>query len=51
VPVPSTPFPNVNDRLQFERIKNNMKRGAYVMLGIGVALVAAVIYGVGRLLG
>jgi hypothetical protein len=51
VPVPSTPFPNVNDRAQFERIKNTMKRGAYVMLGIGAALLAGAAFGLVKLLG
>jgi hypothetical protein len=51
VPVPSTPFPNVNDRQQFERLKNGMKRGAYVILGLGALLAAGAAYGVWRLLG
>ena len=51
VPVPATPFPNVNDRVEFEKIRNGMKRGAYVILGIGAALVAGTAYGVTKLLG
>ena len=51
VPIPSTPFPNINDRAAFEQIKNGIKRGAYVMLGIGAALVAGVAYGLTQVLG
>lgn len=51
VPVPATPFPNVNDRAEFQKIKDDMKRGAYVILGIGAALAAAVVYGLVKLLG
>lgn len=51
VPVPSTPFPNVNDRLEFEKLKNGMKRGAYVILGIGAALMAGAAYGLTKILG
>ncbi len=46
VPVPPTPFPNVNSREQFQNIKRGMARGAYVILGIGAAVCAAVVAGV-----
>lgn len=45
LPVPATPFPNVNSREQFQKIKQNMARGAYVILAIGAALIAGAIYG------
>jgi hypothetical protein len=51
LPVPSTPFPNVNDRLQFERLKNGMRRGAYVILGVGAVLAAGAAYGLVTMLG
>jgi len=51
VPVPSTPFPNINDRAEFEKIKNGMKRGAYMILGIGAALAAGAVYALTKLLG
>jgi hypothetical protein len=51
VPVPATPFPNVNDRAQIKQMLAQMTRGAYVILG-GVALAAAgAIYGLARLAG
>jgi hypothetical protein len=50
VPEPSTPFPNVNDRAEFEKIRNGMKRGAYMILGLGALLAAGAAYGVWRLL-
>lgn len=51
VPEPSTPFPNVNDRVQFEKIRSGMKRGAYVILGIGAVLAAGGVLGLSKLLG
>jgi hypothetical protein len=50
VPVPATPFPNVNDRAEFQKIKQGMARGAYVMLGLCGAAMAALAYAVVRLL-
>jgi hypothetical protein len=50
VPVPATPFPNVNDRLEFQKVKSGMIRGAYVILGLGAALVAGLVYGATRFL-
>ncbi|MBW8838145.1 MAG: hypothetical protein JF605_24795 [Burkholderia sp.] len=43
VAVPNTPFPNVNDRAEFQKIKRNISRGAYAILGVGALAVAAVI--------
>jgi hypothetical protein len=43
VAVPNNPFPNVNDRAEFQKIKANVSRGAYVILGIGAALAAATV--------
>ncbi len=50
LPVPSTPFPNVNDRVEFMKIKNGMAAGAYAILGVIAMAAAAVAYGVGRVL-
>lgn len=44
LPVPPTPFPNVNSREQFQKIKRGMARGAYVILAIGAALAAGIAY-------
>jgi hypothetical protein len=41
VAVPNTPFPNVNDRVEFQKIRRGVAKGAYVMLGIGAAVLAA----------
>ena len=49
VPVPEAPFPNVNDRAEFQKIKAGIARGAYVILGIGAVVVAAAIYGLAKL--
>ena len=48
---PSTPFPNVNDRAEFQKLKNGMKRGAYAILGIGAALAAGTVYALTKILG
>ncbi len=51
VPVPDTPFPNVNDRAEVKKIIHGITNGAYGILA-GLALVlAAVAYGAFRLLG
>ncbi|MEO8588729.1 MAG: sulfotransferase family protein, partial [Flavobacteriales bacterium] len=50
LPVPSTPFPNVNDRKEIKGFIANMTKGAYVILGVGVLLAAALVYGLVRLL-
>lgn len=44
LPVPPTPFPNVNSREQFQQIKRGMSRGAYVILGVLAALIAGLAY-------
>jgi hypothetical protein len=51
VAVPNGPFPNVNDRAEFQKIKANVNRGAYVILGAGAAIGAALIAGVAWLMG
>jgi hypothetical protein len=43
-PVPSTPFPNVNDRADVKKIINDITKGAYVILGAGAVILAALIY-------
>lgn len=47
VPVPLTPFPNVNSREQFQQIKRRMAMGAYVMLGVGAATLGGLAYWIG----
>ena len=51
VAVPNGKFPNVNDRAEFQKIKAGMVRGAYMFLGIGAVLAAALLYGILRLAG
>ena len=51
VPIPAGPFPNVNDRAQIKKVLAGMTAGAYVILALGAAALAGVIYGVTRLLG
>lgn len=48
-PVPSTPFPNVNSREQFRKIKQGMARGAHILLGIGAVVIAAAAYWIASL--
>lgn len=43
VDVPATPFPNVNDRADFQKRVDGVQRAAYVMLGTGVLAVAAIV--------
>ncbi|MEO8124586.1 MAG: sulfotransferase family protein [Burkholderiales bacterium] len=50
VPVPATPFPNVNDRAQIQQVLRTITRGAYVIIGALAATVAALVWGVFRLL-
>lgn len=45
VPVPPGPFPNVNDRADVKKIIATMTKGAYAILAIGAATLAALIYG------
>jgi hypothetical protein len=49
VPVPATPFPNVNDRAQIKQVIANITKGAYVILAMGAVAVAGLIYGLSRL--
>jgi hypothetical protein len=43
VAVPNTPFPSVNDRAEFQKIKQGVAKGAYTMLGIGAAIAAVAV--------
>ncbi|HEY0913541.1 MAG TPA: sulfotransferase [Solimonas sp.] len=45
VPVPTAPYPNVNSRAEFQKIKRNVAMGAYVIMGAGLAAAGALIYG------
>lgn len=49
-PAPTTPFPNVNSRAEFQKIKQGMARGAYVILGVLAVAVAGLAYGLVSLL-
>ncbi len=49
LPVPTTPFPNVNDRAAIKKIIANISRGAYAVIAVGVILFAALAYGLTRL--
>ncbi len=51
VPVPESPFPNVNDRAQMKKMIAGMTMGAYVILGALAAAAVGLIYGAVRLLG
>jgi hypothetical protein len=50
VPVPDTPFPNVNDRAEIKKAIAGMTRGAYAILAGGAALLAGLGYAALRLL-
>jgi two-component system response regulator WspF len=50
LPVPATPFPNVNDRPTIQRVIRGMTRGAYGILLALDAMAGAAIYGLWRLL-
>ena len=49
--VPTTPFPNVNDRAEVKKIIAEITKGAYVMLGGAAVVVAAVGFGLYHYLG
>jgi hypothetical protein len=51
VAIPNGKFPNINDRVEFQKIIRNMIRGAYAILGVGAVIAAAAIYGLVRLAG
>ena len=44
IPIPATPFPNVNDRAQVKAAIRGVMRGAYLMLGAGAAILGTGIY-------
>ncbi len=44
VPVPNTPFPNVNDRKEIKGFIAAMTKGAYVILAVGVLIVALLVW-------
>jgi hypothetical protein len=44
VDVPSTAFPNVNDRAQVKRTIADFTKGAYIILGIGIVLLAIIAF-------
>ncbi|MHB8728432.1 MAG: sulfotransferase family protein [Sulfuricaulis sp.] len=44
VPVPKSEFPNVNDRSAIKKTVSEITRGAYVILGVGMAVVAGLVY-------
>lgn len=48
VPVPESKFPNVNDRTAIKKTLHEITRGAYVILGIGLAGFASLAYGAFR---
>jgi hypothetical protein len=45
LPVPDSPFPNVNDRAEIKTTVSEITRGAYVILGLALAGVAGLAYG------
>ena len=51
VPVPDTPFPNVNDRASMKAMQRRMKYAAYALISGVVIIVGAAIYAAARFLG
>lgn len=51
VPVPATPFPNVNDRVAFKKITGKIVVGAYVLLGLHALVLLGLGYAAAKLLG
>lgn len=45
VPAPATPYPNVNSRTEFQKIKRNVAMGAYAIMGVAIAAAGALTYG------
>jgi hypothetical protein len=45
LPVPATPFPNVNDRAEVKKIIGDITKGAYVIMGGLAVVLAAMAYG------
>lgn len=50
MPIPATPFPNVNDRAEVKKIIADITKGAYVILGVGAVVLVALTYGVVKFL-
>jgi hypothetical protein len=50
LPVPATPFPNVNDRAAIKKVIAGITRGAYAILAVGAIILAALVHGLIRLL-
>ena len=50
VPVPGTPFPNVNDRDEIKKEIRKIMMGSYVMIAGVVAVATALVYGATRLM-
>ena len=50
VPVPTTAFPNVNDRAAIKQAIKEMTRGAYVILGLAALACSGLLYALYRLL-
>ena len=48
-PVPATPFPNVNDRAAFQKVKRGMAIGAYVILGLIAVAITGLAYAAARI--
>lgn len=44
VDVPSTPFPNVNDRAEIKKTIADFTKGAYMILGIGIVLLLVIVF-------
>lgn len=51
VPVPDSAFPNVNDRAAIKQTLAKLTRGAYVILGLGLAAIGGLAYGAMRWFG
>jgi len=50
VPEPANGFPNLNDRASIKKLIKGIIRGAYLTLGLGIVALAALGYGVYRLI-
>ncbi|QEC69127.1 hypothetical protein FRZ67_18070 [Panacibacter ginsenosidivorans] len=44
VEVPATPFPNVNDKAQVKKTIADFTKGAYIILGLGVVILIAILF-------
>jgi hypothetical protein len=45
VPIPESAFPNLNDRTEIMKTIHEITRGAYVILGLGMAVFSGLAYG------